>query len=217
MSKGIILFPFGGNARESLAAILDINRISMEWDLIGFIDDDPATWSKDCCGVKVLGGREVLEEFPDARILAVPGNPDKYLQRKEVIEGLSLESSRFSRIIHPTVVISTDSKIGYNTILMPNVVISCGVTIGNHCVILPNTVISHDSSVGEFSCVGSNVTISGHVSIGAHCYRGSGTTIRDNIAVGERTMVGIGSTVISDFNAGLVVAGNPARTIRKSV
>ena len=45
---------------------------------------------------------------------------------------------------------------------------------------------------------------------------GSGTKIRDNISIGERTLVGLGSNVISDIGNDVIVAGNPARIIRKS-
>jgi sugar O-acyltransferase (sialic acid O-acetyltransferase NeuD family) len=217
MSKKLIIYPFGGNARESLITILEINRIKKEWDVVGFVDDDPSTWKKDCCGIKVLGGREVFGRFPDAYVLAVLGNPNNYLKRKSIIESLGIDISRFATIIHPSVVISPDSEIGYNTLLMPNIVVSCAVKIGNHCVILPNTVISHDSKVGDYCLIGSNVTISGEVTIGSICYIGSGSKIRDNISVGQKSLVGLSSNVVSDVEEGVVVAGNPARVIRKAI
>lgn len=215
MSKKLIIFPFGGNAREALVTILGINRIKKKWDVIGFIDDDSSTWGKDCCGIKVLGGKEILKRFPDAHILAVPGNPHDYLKRKDIIGSLGLKSSRFATVIHPSVVVSPDSRIGYNTLLMPNIIISCAVEIGNHCVILPNTVVSHNSTVGDYCCIGSNVTISGNVTIGSTCYIGSGSKIRENIFIGQKSLLGLGSNVVSNVEEGVVVVGNPARVIRE--
>jgi len=216
MSKEIVLFPFGGNARESLLSILAINRIRREWDIIGFMDDNPFLLGKDCCGIKVIGGREVLEGSPEAYILAVPGNPGNYLRRKEIIENLNVERSRYARIIHPSAMIAPDAEIGYNTIIMANVVISCGVTIGNHCIILPNTVISHDSVVSDCCCIGSNVAISGYVVIAPNCYIGSGTNIREKTHIREGTLVGLGSNVISNIEGGMLALGNPARVIRRN-
>lgn len=215
MSKKLIIFPFGGNAREALVTILGIHRIKKKWDVIGFIDDDSSTWGKDCCGIKVLGGKEILKRFSDAHILAVPGSPRNYLKRKDIIESLGIESSRFATVIHPSAVVSPDSRIGYNTLLMPNVVISCAVKIGNHCVILPNTVVSHNSTVGDYCCIGSNVTISGNVTIGSTCYIGSGSKIRENIFIGQRSLLGLGANVVSNVEEGIVVVGNPARVIRE--
>jgi sugar O-acyltransferase (sialic acid O-acetyltransferase NeuD family) len=216
MAKEILLFPFGGNARESLISILAINNVKREWNILGFIDDDPSLLGKDCCGVKVIGGREILRDISGSYILALPGNPKNYLKRKDIIDSLNLESSRFTTIIHPSAKITADSKIGYNTIIMPNVVISCGVSIGNHCIVLPNTVISHDSIVGDYCCVGSNVAISGYVVIGSNCYIGSGANIKENIHIGRGTLIGLGSNVISNIEENSVVVGNPAKFLTYS-
>ncbi|MSN27147.1 MAG: acetyltransferase [Geobacter sp.] len=215
MSNKLLLFPFGGNAREALMSVFAINAKSKEWDILGFIDDDSSRHDSECCGVKVIGGRDVLTKIPDALVLAVPGSPTSYPRRKEIIGSLNLDESRFANIIHPSVVIAPDAKIGYNTVIMPNVVISCGVRIGNHCIILPNTVISHDSIVDDFCCFGSNISVSGSVRIGSSCYIGSGSKMRENITIGERTLIGLGSNVISDIEKSVVAAGSPAKVIRK--
>ncbi|MDA8413283.1 MAG: acetyltransferase [Desulfobacteraceae bacterium] len=215
MPKKLLLFPFGGNAREALLSVFAMNGRNTEWEVLGFIDDDQSRHGNECCGIKVLGGREILNETPDAFVLAVPGSPTSYPKRNKVIGSLNLDESRFATIIHPSVVVSPDAKIGYNTVIMPNAVISCGVTIGNHCIILPNTVISHDSIVGDYSCFGSNISISGSVRIGSSCYVGSGTKMRENVSIGDRTLVGLGSNVITNIEADVVAAGSPAKTIRK--
>jgi sugar O-acyltransferase (sialic acid O-acetyltransferase NeuD family) len=217
MSKKLLLFPFGGNAREALLSVFAINKIKEEWDIVGFIDDDQSQHGKSSCGIKVLGGRAILKEIPDAFVLAVPGSPTNYMRRKDIIGSLNAEKSRFATIIHPSVVIAPDAIIGYNTILMPNVVISCAVSIGRHCIVLPNTVVSHDSVVDDYCCVGSNISISGTVRIGSSCYIGSGTKIRENVSIGDGALVGLGSNVISDIEAGVVVAGNPAKVIRYTI
>ncbi|MDD2542392.1 MAG: acetyltransferase [Desulfuromonadaceae bacterium] len=216
MSGRLVLFPFGGNARESLMSVFAINEKTVEWEIMGFIDDDRSLHGKECCGIKVLGGRELLKEFPDAQIIAVPGSPTNYLRRKNILDSLPVDKSRFATIIHPSVGRSPDATIGYNTIIMSNVVISCGVTIGNHCVILPNTVVSHDSAVGDYCCIGSNVSISGSVHIDPSCYIGSGTKIREDISIGSGALVGLGSNVISDIPAGVIAVGSPAKVIRKN-
>ena len=217
MSKKLLLFPFGGNAKESLMSVFAINEKIREWDIAGFIDDDRSLHGRDCCGIKVLGGREILGQIPDAFILAVPGSPSNYLRRKDIIESLQLDTSRFATIIHPSAGIAADAIIGFNTLIMSNVVISCEVRIGNHCIILPNSVVSHDSVVEDYCCIGSNVTISGSVRIGPSCYIGSGTKMRENVSIGAGTLVGLGSNVLSDIEPGVIAVGSPAKVIRKTI
>lgn len=215
MSKKLLLFPFGGNAKEALISVFAINRVQPEWDIVGFLDDDQSVHGKDYCGIKVLGGRELLDAYDDAYVLAVPGSPSGYLRRKSIIDNLFIGASRFATIIHPSVVRAPDAMIGYNTLLMSNVVASCGVQVGNHCIILPNSVISHDSVIGNYCCIGSNVSVSGSVTIAPECYIGSGVKIREHVQVGERTLVGLGSNVISNLGKNIVAVGNPARPIRR--
>ena len=217
MSKKLLLFPFGGNARESLMSVFAINAKREEWDIVGFMDDDPSRHGKLCCGIKVLGGREIVNDFPDAFVLAVPGSPTSYLRRKDIIGRLGIDETRFATIIHPSVQIAPDSIVGYNTLIMPNVVITCGVRIGNHCIILPNTVVSHDSAIDDYCCFGSNISISGSVRIGSSCYIGSGTKVREDVSIGAGTLVGLGSNVISNIEAGVVAVGSPAKVIRKTI
>lgn len=215
MLKDLLIFPFGGNAREALLSIFAINALKKEWRILGFIDDDKSNWGKDCCGIKVLGGKEMLKKFPGAKILAVPGSPDNFLKRKEIINSLKLEAGRFAAIIDPSAVLAPDAKIGSNTLLMSNVFISCGAAIGDNCVILPNTVVSHESVIGDYCCVGSNVSISGNVVIAPMCYIGSGVSVKERVSIGRRTLIGLGATVISDIEEGVVAVGCPAHVIRK--
>jgi acetyltransferase-like isoleucine patch superfamily enzyme len=44
---------------------------------------------------------------------------------------------------------------------------------------------------------------------------GSGSTILANITIGENSFIGAGSTVTKDVPPDFIVAGNPARILRK--
>lgn len=215
--KNILLFPFGGNSRDALLSIFSINKINIEWNILGFFDDDPDTWGKSCCGIKVLGGLETLEKHPEAQVLAVQGNPHNYLRRENVIEKLGIKENSYATIIHPSATVAPDADIGFNVLLMSNVVICTGVKIGNHCFCLPNTVIAHDTVICNYCCFGSNITVSGNVNIDSGCYIGSGSRIKNHLHIGKNVMVGQGSNVVSNVEEGMVVVGNPAKLLREVV
>jgi len=44
---------------------------------------------------------------------------------------------------------------------------------------------------------------------------GSGSTILSNVTIGEDAIVGAGSVVTKDVPEGVIVAGNPARVLRR--
>lgn len=212
--KKILLFPYNGNAREALTSITAINKQYLSWSVLGFIDDDLQKKGLKFGDYRVLGNREKISEYPDALVLAVPGRPDNFFKRVDVIHSLGLSENRFATIIHPSVQKGINCDIGRNVLLMANVVLTAQVKIGSHVVILPNTVVSHDSQIGDYTIIGSNVSISGGVKLEQNCYVGSGSKIIQEVEIGARAMVGLGSVVLKDVPRSSTVAGNPARIIK---
>lgn len=204
--KNLIIFPYNGNGLEALDCIGD------EFEVVGFIDDQIEKQGKQSDGFVVFP-RNILEKENDLFVIAVPGSPTSFLQRRKVIENLRIRENRFATIIHPSARISRRAKIGKNVLIMAGVVITGNAVIGDHVCVLPNTVIHHDSIVGDYSLIGSNVTVAGYVKMGQNCYVGSGTSIINGIEIGEQVLVGLGSNVIRSIPACSKVAGNPARIL----
>jgi sugar O-acyltransferase (sialic acid O-acetyltransferase NeuD family) len=203
----LLIFPCNGNALEAL------DCLGADYRMTGFVDDTPAKQGTTVF-VHPVFDRTALETRRDAQVLAVPGGPATFRQRKAVIESLGLPSQRFARVIHPCARISPQARIGCNVLIMAGVVITSNAVIGDHVCILPNTVVHHDVVVGAWSLVGSNVTLAGGVSIGENCYIGSGSSVKNGISVGDGALLGLGSNVLRDVPPGKTVAGNPARELR---
>ncbi len=202
----LIIFPFNGNGREAL------DCIGGNYDLIGFMDDTPEKQGMSSFGYPVFG-REALDQFPDAMVLAVPGGPGSFRQRAAQIESLGIHHGRFATVIHPNSSVSKFASIGKNVLLMAGVVITGNAVISDHVCVLPNSVIHHDTVVGEWTLVGSNVVIAGNVKIGTNCYIGSGSSIMNGLEIGEGSLVGLGSNVIGNVHRQARIAGNPAKEI----
>ena len=127
--------------------------------------------------------------------------------------------------------IGDDVKIG------TFVEIQKGVKIGNRCKISSHTFICEGVTLEDDIFIGHNVTFTndrypratngnGRLQTDADwaCIRtlikrgasiGSGATLLCGITVGENAMIGAGSVVTKDVPPGAVVAGNPARMIRR--
>jgi sugar O-acyltransferase (sialic acid O-acetyltransferase NeuD family) len=202
----LLIFPCNGNGLEAL------DCLGERYHCIGFVDDTPEKQSQGAHGLPVYG-REALRA-QNARVLAVPGGPQSYLARQEVVEGLGVAAERFATVIHPWARVSPLARVGRNVLIMAGVVITSNAVIGDNVCILPNTVVHHDVVIGDWTLVGSNVAIAGSVTIGRNCYIGSGTRIRNGLHIGDRALAGLGSNIIRDVAAGDSVVGNPARPLR---
>jgi sugar O-acyltransferase (sialic acid O-acetyltransferase NeuD family) len=218
-AKDVIILGTGGNCIDILDTISDINitRGSTVYTCRGFLDDDDKKWGMEFYGVKVLGPLSSAQTYNNCCFVNGIGSPTNFLRKQQIIRQTSLQIDRFETIIHPTASISRLSKIGRGVVVFQHVTITSNVQIGDHVIILPNTVISHDDIIGDYTCIAGGVCISGGVEIGMLCYIGTNASVIGNTKIGDRCLVGMGSVVLHDVSEHMIVAGNPARVLRRTV
>ena len=210
----IVLFPFGGNAREAVTTIEALNASGQSIEICGFLDDEFAAITR--AHYPMLGGPEHWRDWQGrAKLLAAPGGPDSYLERSAIIASLGAVAADWATLIDPSARISRSASVGVNTMIQAFCFVGADARVGDHCVLLPHTVVSHDSVLGEHSMTGAHVSISGNVVIGRNCYIGASSSIHQGVTVGEGALVGMGANVVEDVPARAVVAGNPARVLRQ--
>jgi len=129
-------------------------------------------------------------------------------------------------------------EIGDDTKVGTFVEIQKGAKIGRRCKISSHTFICEGVTVEDEVFIGHNVTFindrhprataaNGQLQteadwacVGTLVKRGasigSGATLLCGITVGENALIGAGSVVTKDVPAGAVVAGNPARVVKRS-
>lgn len=88
------------------------------------------------------------------------------------------------------------------------------VIIGKNCMLAPNVGIysaTHPVKAEERYL---GVELGLPVTIGDNCWIGAGAIICPGVKIGDNVVVGAGSVVVKDVPSNVVVAGNPAKTIR---
>jgi sugar O-acyltransferase (sialic acid O-acetyltransferase NeuD family) len=215
--RHLVVVGAGGFGRETVEAVRAMNSCGASWQLLGYLDDNPALKGVHVDGTPVLGGIAEAKNLPDASFVVCTGRPDNYVSRPELVDRLSLPPDRYATIVHPTAAVSSSSRVGPGSVLLASVVLTAAVTIGSHVAVMPHVTLTHNDVVSDFATIASGAHLGGHVCIGRGAYVGAGALIREDRSVGKQAMVGMGSVVLNDVPEGQVWAGVPARYLRTQI
>lgn len=213
--KKLILIGASGFGREVAWLVERINAKELEWDVVGFLDDNPNLAHKIVNGYEVLGKIEDSFKYEDAYFACCVGSSKL---RKEIIDKLKRLNSdiSFATLIDPSVTMSKLVKIGDGSIICADTILTVNAYVGNHVIINLDCTIGHDAELKEFVTLYPSVNISGNVVIDGYTEIGTGTQIIQGKKVGSNTIIGAGSVVVSDINSNVTAVGVPCAPIEKS-
>lgn len=217
MKKVVIL---GGTGAGMIAASI-INRKS-NLEVLGFLNDNINNGKKIGRNKKkyeVIGNtndiNKVLENKNTYAFVAYEGisNPHRSY---EAWKSLDIPKSKYINIIDDMSVMPEGfSEIGVGVMFAPFAQISPDSKISDNCMLLGNAFVGHDSFIDEFSHITTNSVVGAHVHVGKGVTIGMNSTIRGRVKIGDFSLVGAGSVVLEDVPPNTIVAGNPAKVIKK--
>jgi sugar O-acyltransferase (sialic acid O-acetyltransferase NeuD family) len=207
----LLLIGSGGFARETAEAVHAINRVAPSWDLLGFLDDDPARQGTLVDGLPVLGPTSAVGDHPEAHVLVCTGRPTNYVSRRAIVERLALDEDRHPAIVHPMASVGASCRVGAGSVLLAGVVLTADAVVGRHVAVMPQVVLTHDTRVDDWATLGSGVRVGGGCRIEENAYIGASASIREGLTIGARAMIGMAAVVTSDIPAERLWFGAPAR------
>ena len=211
-SKKIVIVGARGQGKDVLWTILDINKVSNVFDVVGFLDDDKKLHGKKINGYSVLGGMNWLSN--KKKIGCVVAIGDSRIKER-VVKKLKNFNVSFPSIIHPSVIMSEFVTVGKGTIIHAGAMIPPDSKIGNFVFINLRSQIGHDCKIKDFVSIMAGVNITGDTIIEKGAYIAAGVTVRDDIKIGKWSVVGIGSVIGNDVKPHSLYLGNPGRIVRK--
>lgn len=198
---------------ETGRMIRALERVQPNYQVLGFIDNDPEKKGKTFVGLPVFGGFEELDDLLRDDVYFVNLITGSTKTRYETSRYMAQKGCKFCNFIHPTVDL-TMTEVGTGNYIQEGVNIQAAARIGNNSSISVGAVISHESIVGDSVFAAPAVSVSGCVEIGDGTFIGTNATILPRLKIGKWVTIGAGAVVVKDVPDYTVVVGNPARPTR---
>lgn len=210
--KPIVIYGAGGFASEVLELIRDINRDHQQWEVLGFLSDDPDTWGEEREAITVLGGERWLERQRGVSLVLGVGSP---AVKARLAERLRPQPIEWPALIHPSVVRSNRVRLSFGTVIAAGSILTTNIIVQDFAMVNLACTIGHDCSLGAFSTLAPGVHVSGNVRIEEGVDIGTGTVLIPGVTVGAWSIVGAGTVVTQSLPNDCTAVGVPARVVKQ--
>ena len=214
----IAIYGSGGFAREVAWLVQSCANQGLDYQVVCFIDDDPALHGKTPNGLPTMSLEQAWSRFPDARVVGGVGAP---IIREQLMAKSEAMGFEFATIVHPRVERSDWIEFGTGTVVCAGNILTTNIRIGKHVQINLDCTIGHDAILSDFTTLAPGVHISGWVHAGRRVYIGTGAVVingteRAPIVLGDDAVVGAGACVTKSVAPGLTVVGVPAKPLSRT-
>ncbi|MDH4064475.1 MAG: acetyltransferase [Acidobacteriota bacterium] len=205
--KQLYIVGAGGFGREVFAWCSQHPDCGRQWDIAGFLDDARGALEGYAYPRPVLGGIRDWRPSADALFVCAIGRP---AQKKPVCEALRDRGATFLTIVHPSVVLGSNVRLGTGVVVCPGVMLTSDVELGDFVMVNCGASAGHDVHVGAYSTVSAHCDLTGGVRLGEGVFCGSHASVFPGRTVDDWAVVGAGAIVVTHVAARTTVVGNPA-------
>lgn len=206
--KDIVIAGAGGLGREVAWLLEGINYDRKQWNILGYVDDNPAIKGKIYEGYEVLGGWDCLLKYSGIFFTVAIGDP---AAKKDMLGKMNKTDASMATLIHPNASTGKTSRINPGAIIQAGCRITVNVSVGTGVILNLNCTVGHDAVIGDFSTLHPAVNISGRVNIGEACLLGTNCSVIQNVTIADNVTVGAGAVVTRDLPFGCTAVGVPAK------
>lgn len=212
--QDIVIFGSGGMAREVAFLIEQINNVSPQWNILGYVETD-----RDRVGQQV--GKYFVffteDELLDKTLAAAIGIGSPAVIHKITSRFAGRANISFPNLIHPSVIRDEPRvALGRGNIICAWNSFTTDIAIGSFNIFNINCTYAHDVRIADCCVFSPGINMSGGVEVGSRCFIGTGATILQYLKIGDEVTVGAGSVVTKDIAAGTTVAGVPAKPVNRA-
>ena len=193
-NKPIIIMGAGGHAK----VVANILKLSGR-RVLGFVSPDLKA-GIDLLGKKFLGDDKKIIQYKTNEVELVNGIGSLSGREKgwKLLDEMWKKGYKFSTIIHPNSLISSDVYLDEGVQIMAGVIIQPGTIIGRNCIINTGAIVDHDCKILENCQIAPGVILNGGVTVGHNTHIGTGASVIESISIGSNSLIAAGSVVFKD-------------------
>lgn len=212
LNKGDRVILFGVESHFTPDIIDSVERLGA--NIFATIITDTPQW--DLKNLYPLNAKEIPPSFLQENYFIARNNPSG-LRKLLLKKSADLGFSKPVTIIDPNAVVSSRANIDNCVYVAANAVIASFVTLSQGTYINRLAGIGHHSSLGEFVSIGPGANICSKVTIGAGTTVGAGASIAPGVQIGSNSVIATGAAVHKDVPSNVIVKGNPAEIVKRSI
>jgi 2,3,4,5-tetrahydropyridine-2-carboxylate N-succinyltransferase/tetrahydrodipicolinate N-acetyltransferase len=169
----------------------------------------------------LLGDYSAIEEWMRRRRTKIKDCYAEITGRNSALPLLDLRKVKAR--VEPGAIIRDGARLGKDCVIMMGAVINIAARIGQGTMIDMNAVLGARAVIGKDCHIGAGAVIAGvleppskkPVVIGDKVLVGANAVVLEGVKVGDGSVVAAGAVVVKNVPPGVVVAGVPARVIKK--
>lgn len=207
----VLLYGAGGHAAVVEAAVLQGN----DYYVAGIFDDVKPPGMR-LVHASVQGARAALMPYLKEGICRVHVGIGDNASRQRIAAELEVLGCQLVTIVHPGAWVEPGARVGPGSFVAARAVVGTRASLGKGVIVNTGATVDHDCLIGDFAHVCPGAHLAGNIRVGSQTLIGTGAAVIPEVTIGAHAIVGAGAVVIRDVPDGVVVAGNPARVLRKN-
>ena len=204
--KKLIIVGAGGFGREAYYLAQAINDVKLQYDIIGFLDDNPNALQGKKIDLPILGTVKDWQPSED-EVFAMGIASCK--TKEKVASILVGKGAQFVSLIHPAALVNKDAIIGKGCVIGGRSSVGALTRVGDF-VHIAGSMVGQDAIIDDFSTTTGFANIT-NAKLGKRVFVGSHAVVLNGLTVGDDAFICAGSIVFSKVKAGTKVIGNPAK------
>lgn len=208
--KRLYIIGARGFGREVYNLFLQCKPLLGDMECAGFLDSKKDALDGFCGYPPIVSSVEDYMPQPGDVFICALGD----VRYKKMYAELILQrGGRFISLVHPSVELGSNARIGSGCILIGACIVNCDVSIGDFVTVMGYSVLGHDAVVGDWSHLGAYSFMGGFSRVGDMVTLHPGVRLLPHKRIGDNAVVGAGSVVLRNVSPGVTVFGIPAKKV----